>query len=128
MSKINSTSLILNAIKKHYNFKTNTEFAVFLGIKPQTLSSWYTRGTIDYDLLYSKCVDIDGNWLLSGGEGEMLKKNVHVVDVDNKNSDLNNSQIDNFNKTISAQEKTIASQEETISLLKMQIEQLKDKD
>jgi len=76
MSKIDSTTLILNAIKKHYNFKTNTEFAAFLDIKPQTLSSWYTRGTIDYDLLYSKCVDVDANWLLSGGQGEMLKAQI----------------------------------------------------
>lgn len=67
-----SKKIILDAIKSHYGFKSNTEYAAFLGIAPQTLSSWYSRNSIDYDLIYSKCVDIDANWLLTG-EGEMLK-------------------------------------------------------
>lgn len=65
-------SLILNKIKSHYKIKSDADFARFLEIKPQTLASWHTRNTYDVDLLYSKCVDIDGNFLISG-EGEMLK-------------------------------------------------------
>ena len=41
-TKINK-SLILNEIKSYYNFVSDSEFAKFLGIKPQTLSSWHTR-------------------------------------------------------------------------------------
>lgn len=67
-----SKKIILDAIKNHYKFKSNTEFAAFLGIAPQTLSSWYSRDSIDYDLIYAKCVDIDANWLITG-QGEMLK-------------------------------------------------------
>jgi phage repressor protein C with HTH and peptisase S24 domain len=59
-------SLILNTIKEHYNFKSDAEFARFLGIKPQTLASWHTRNTYDYELLYSKCVGLNGEFLLSG--------------------------------------------------------------
>ena len=58
--------LILNAIKKHYSFKTDAEFARFLEVKPTTLASWYSRNAINHELIYEKCVDIDGNWLLSG--------------------------------------------------------------
>lgn len=73
MSTSINKSLILNEIKSHYGFKSDAEFARFLGIKPQTLASWYSRNTFDIDLLYSKCVDIDANWLLTGN-GEMLKE------------------------------------------------------
>lgn len=73
MSTNVNKSLILNEIKLHYGFKSDAEFARFLGVKPQTLASWYSRNTFDIDLLYSKCVDIDANWLLTG-QGEMLKE------------------------------------------------------
>ena len=72
MSNKNHIQLILNDLKLHYNFKSNTDFAKFLGIAPQTLSSWYSRCSVDYDLLYAKCVGIDANWLLTG-IGPMLR-------------------------------------------------------
>jgi hypothetical protein len=65
--------LILNKIKEYYSLNGDAEFARFLGIPPTTLSSWRSRGNINYDLLYSKCVDIDANFLLSG-EGK-IKRN-----------------------------------------------------
>lgn len=65
-------SLILNKIKSYYKFKNDAEFARFLEIKPNTLSNWYSRNSIDYQKIITKCVDIDANWLLTG-KGEMLK-------------------------------------------------------
>ena len=65
-------SLILNKIKSYLNLKSDTELANFLGIKPQVLSNWRARNTFDTELIYTKCVDIDANWLLTG-EGEMLR-------------------------------------------------------
>lgn len=78
-------SLILNSIKSHYNFKSDAEFARFLGIAPNTLSNWYSRNTLDFELIHTKCVDIDGNWLLSNGVGAMsrltnLESNGNVSD------------------------------------------------
>ena len=72
MSKKIDKALILSKIKSHYNFEKDADFARFLEIKPQTLSSWYSRNTFDIELLYSKCVEINPEWLLTG-EGEMLK-------------------------------------------------------
>jgi len=66
-------SLILNEIRKYLNSKTDTEFANFLGIKQNTLSSWKARNSIDYDLIISKCDYLNANWLLTG-EGSMLKE------------------------------------------------------
>lgn len=61
-------ALILNTIKLHYGFKSDAEYARFLEIKPQTLASWYTRNTYDHELLYAKCLDINGDYILSGKE------------------------------------------------------------
>lgn len=66
---------ILKDLKGYYDFKTDTEFAEFLGISVQTLSSWYTRNTFNIDLIYAKCVNIDGNFLLTGS-GNIEKRNV----------------------------------------------------
>lgn len=73
MGKIVDNTLILNRIKKHFKFKNDAEFARFLDIKPNTLSNWYTRNSIDYQKIITKCEDIDANWLLTG-EGDMIKK------------------------------------------------------
>jgi len=70
--------LILNKIKFHYGFNTDAEFARFLNIKPQTLSSWYSRNTFDVDLLYAKCIDIRAEFILSGKE-PVAKRNDLIV-------------------------------------------------
>ncbi len=69
--KINK-ELILSEIKNHLGIKKDAEFARYLGIKPQTLSSWYSRNTFDIDLLYAKCDFLNAEWLLTG-KGEMIK-------------------------------------------------------
>lgn len=91
-NKVNK-SLILNKIKEHYNFGSDTAFAKFLGIKPQTLSSWHSRNSFDIDLIYAKCVNINSDFLLSG-EGEVEKPNVEE-DVINENDNF----FDNLNDT-----------------------------
>lgn len=91
MSIKNNKSLILKEIKRHYSIKSDADFARFLDIKPQTLSSWYSRNTFDIDLIYSKCEEIDGNWLLTG-EGPMfrnkensrLSHNIAEKNIDNQ--------------------------------------------
>lgn len=59
-------SLILNELKKHYNFKKEVDFASFLGIKPQTLASWHSRNVFDIEILYEKCNDISPDFLFTG--------------------------------------------------------------
>lgn len=74
----NDKSLILNKIKSHYNFKNDAEFARFLDIKPNTLSNWHVRNTMDFEKVYTKCEDIDGNFILTGKE-PMLKSHVQSI-------------------------------------------------
>jgi len=79
--------LILSKIKLHYGFKSDAEFARFLGIKPNSLSNWYSRNTMDYELVFSKCDEIDANWLFTG-EGEMIKSYKSADNVLSLNKDF----------------------------------------
>lgn len=69
-------SLILNEIKQYLNLKSDKDFADFLDIKQNTLSSWRSRNTMDYERLISKCDFIDANWLFTH-KGSMLKENIN---------------------------------------------------
>ena len=59
-------SEILNRIMSHYGLRNKTELASFLGVSPQTVSNWYSRNFIDYDLVFEKCAGLDFNWLVTG--------------------------------------------------------------
>lgn len=50
----------------HYGLRNKTELASFLGVSPQTVSNWYSRNSIDYDLVFEKCAGLDFNWLVTG--------------------------------------------------------------
>ena len=58
--------LILDRIKRLYGIKSNRDLAIFLGVSPQTISNWYLRNTIDYDLVLSKCKGVDLDLLIWG--------------------------------------------------------------
>ena len=131
-------SLILNKIKSHLKLKSDTEFANFLGIKPQVLSNWRKRNTFDTELIYTKCVGIDANWLLTG-EGEMLNHlhNEATHNINSSNNTYINSVGDNsqdktnekniYNEMIITQRELIDSLKEQIIQYRKEIEYLKKK-
>ena len=57
---------------EHYADGNKSEFARMIGISPQAISTWISRNTFDIDVIYSKCVNISPEWLLTG-KGPMLK-------------------------------------------------------
>lgn len=87
-------ALILDRIIKYYKFKSDAEFARHLGITPQNLSKWKTRNTYDAELLYTKCTELNPEWLLTGNEP--MLKNVSQ-EIKNENSDNNNISNNNIN-------------------------------
>lgn len=68
MGNILDKSSVLDRIKQHYSLKGNADLARFLGVAPNTITNWYSRSSFDLDMIYTKCVDIDFNWLLTGDE------------------------------------------------------------
>lgn len=79
-------TLILEELRKYKKFKTQTEFADFLEITPQSISKWYKRNTFNIDILTKFFPEVSTEWLLTG-EGEMLKKQDAPISVNNINGD-----------------------------------------
>jgi len=70
--KLQIVNNILERLKSAYNLKTDAALADRLGIVASTLSNWKARVSIDYDLIFSKCEDLNEAWILTG-EGQMKK-------------------------------------------------------
>lgn len=66
---LNKTA-ILDRIKAYYGLEKKVDLANFLEIPTNTLSNWYSRDTLDMDIVYTKCVGMDFNWLFSGETSE----------------------------------------------------------
>lgn len=88
MTNYIDNTLILNKISTYYNFKNDSEFSHFLGITPQVLSNWRRRNTINYQIVSTKCLEIDMNWVVTG-EGEMTKQDVKKLPLDKKDLPFN---------------------------------------
>lgn len=75
MGNILNKTAVLDRIKEHYDLKKKVDLANFLEIPTNTLSNWYSRETLDLDVIFTKCVGIDFHWLLTGEKF----KNTHNV-------------------------------------------------
>lgn len=64
---------MLNALINHYERGNKSQFAKRLGVSAQGLSTWLSRNTFDTELIYSKCENVNPEWLLTG-KGNMLKE------------------------------------------------------
>ena len=128
-------SIIINELKKYLNINTDTKFAKFLGLKQNTISSWKSRNSLDYDLIISKCDQINANWLLTG-EGEMLKskvsnnnleakanfeKNLALTDIAFYDIQLSEEKLKNAIKRIELLEELVESYKLEIKTLKNEL-------
>ena len=57
---------ILQALQLYYNLPKDTDFARKLGITPQVLSNWKKRNTFDPELIYTNCLEINPEFILTG--------------------------------------------------------------
>ncbi|MDR1055852.1 MAG: helix-turn-helix domain-containing protein [Prevotellaceae bacterium] len=99
-------SQILKEIKLHYRFEKDSDFARFLGITSQNLSNWYNRKTFNRKILYTKCLDINPEWLLTG-KGEMLKANKELNTYTSEVVELLKSQLNELKSQLLEKEKKI---------------------
>ncbi|MDX2284667.1 MAG: helix-turn-helix domain-containing protein [Bacteroidia bacterium] len=54
---------IIEKLKDHYAFDSDTQLSNYLGVAQNTLSGWKRRNSADLELIISKCADVDLNWL-----------------------------------------------------------------
>lgn len=69
---------MLECLINYYTDGNKSKFAEKLEIKPQTINSWLIRDSMDLELVYSKCEGVSADWLLSSGEGEMLRSGKEI--------------------------------------------------
>lgn len=50
---------ILKRLKKHLNINTDSKLSEILNIKPNTISSWKKRNTLDYNKIIDKCLELN---------------------------------------------------------------------
>jgi hypothetical protein len=83
MKKNNSqnATFVLERIKLKMGFKSDSELSEYLGIAPNTISTWKKRDSLDYKLLIEMFSDADWNEFLFGRSSQ------------NENHHLSNSQI-----------------------------------
>ena len=77
------TVKILNELREYYNLKRNVDFARFFEITEQNANAWYKRTSLDFESIWRHCPEINPDWLLSGGEGEMLRPANQNIQGDN---------------------------------------------
>ena len=115
----------LEAIIKHYSDGKPSVFAKLIGVTPSTISSWLSRDTLDYDLLFAKCENISSEWLLTG-RGEMI--NIQTSTFNNQTTlpQKEGTGIeDKLLAIIADKDATIREMAEEIGMLKQTITQLK---
>lgn len=95
MGKNFSSDLILERIKTTYKLKNNSELARFLGVKPNTISNWYSRNSIDFDIIFSKCEGVSLDWLING---EINTKSEPIA-----SNELSDSEYESFFNTCSSE-------------------------
>ena len=67
----------LEAIIDYYSDGKPSVFAKYIGVAPSTISSWLSRDTLDYDLIFTKNKKIYSDWLLTGKE-KRIKSNPNI--------------------------------------------------
>lgn len=101
---------IIERLKNVFQVDSDVDLAKVLGVKQPTISSWRKRNTIDYELIFTKCNNINFDWLLTG-EGKMKRS-------EEENDAVPCALCAEKDRTIAALTDQIAAKDEIIQLLK----------
>lgn len=119
--------LIINDLMNYYKFKKYADFANFLDIKPQVLSNWISRNTFDFEIIYTKCVEINPDWLMTG-KGEMLRQNeTNVINEPSAVNEIDEKVVTELKKQNDLLRENYHLSKEMIDLQKEKIEVLQQK-
>lgn len=76
------------ALINHYCNGNKAQFANTIGVSPQAVSTWISRDTLDAERLFTYCEHVNAEWLLSNGNGPMIKENPNSDIAKVESSDL----------------------------------------
>lgn len=62
----------LESLILYYSEGKKSQFANKIGVTPQTISTWLSRGTFDIELVFAKCEHLSAAWLITG-KGNMIE-------------------------------------------------------
>ena len=68
----NAINLIADKLRAALNARTDTELAEILGVKQNTVSTWRSRGSIDYAAIIANSDGIDLNWLFDENDKSLI--------------------------------------------------------
>lgn len=70
---------VLERLKRACMLNNDAELARFLGVKPNTISTWKVRNSVDHGLIITKCGEtIDLHWLFTG-QGEAFRRTSNPI-------------------------------------------------
>ena len=114
---------MLRQIAAHYHLERNIDFARFFGITAGTANQQRQQGILKYEDIYRLCPDISPDWLLSGGEGPMLRadrieNSGNLNFGDNVRQDINDSRaIKDALDSLRREQEALARSQEQVSCL-----------
>ncbi len=78
-----NANLILKKLKKSLKISTDIELSEILNVKPNTISTWKKRNTLDYNCIISICelYEIDLNYIFSNGISNKNNSNYYSCET-----------------------------------------------
>lgn len=117
---------MLRQIADYYGISKNSDFAKFFNLSIQTSFQRLKNGTLDYEQIYARCPDISPDWLLSGGEGPMLRsEREEVIGSQNTNNGNGNQSVSVVsNKNLESALNALAREQEALANSQKQVSDL----
>lgn len=117
---------ILRQIADYYGISKNSDFAKFFGLSIQTSFQRFKHGFVDFEQIYAKCPDISPDWLLSGGEGPMLRsERGEIIGSMNNNTGNGNQTVQvEMSRNLDSALESLAREQEALARSQEQVSNL----
>ena len=100
---------MLECLINYYSNGNKAKFSALIGVKPQTVSAWISRNTFDAETLYANCKGVSADWLLSNGNGEMIRMdNTAIVNGDGSAAVSGNNNTSVINGALATGDRSVA--------------------
>ncbi len=71
--------IILDRLKTTLGYSQDNDLANHLGVNQNVISNWKKRGSIDLDLIFSKCQDVSPTYIVTGEGPERMSQIVNYT-------------------------------------------------